>query len=153
MGMDTPDRVFPAFASEAQVMGVIEGFRTHSLPHAAWTHQAHLAVGLWYVQRHGEEAAKALLRAEIRSYNQAVGTPNSDTRGYHETVTLFYVWAAARYLERASAAPLLALVNGFVGDPIASKSAIFVFWTRERLFSVAARRDWLEPDLAPLPQG
>lgn len=153
MGMDTPDRAFPAFESDAQVMAVIEGFRTHSLPHASWTHQAHLAVGLWYVRQHGEEAAKALLRAEIRSYNQAVGTPNSDTRGYHETVTLFYVWAAARYLERAGAAPLHALVNGFVGDRSGAKSAIFGFWSRDRLFSVAARRDWLEPDLAALPQG
>jgi hypothetical protein len=24
------------------------------------------------------------------------------------------------------------------------------FWSRERLFSVAARRGWVEPDLAPL---
>jgi hypothetical protein len=25
------------------------------------------------------------------------------------------------------------------------------YWTRERLFSVEARRNWVEPDLAPLP--
>jgi hypothetical protein len=33
------------------------------------------------------------IRRGIIAYNAAVGTPNSDTRGYHETITAFYVWA------------------------------------------------------------
>ena len=38
-----------------------------------------------------------MLRAGNRAYNEAVGVPNSDTRGYHETVTRSYAWAAARF--------------------------------------------------------
>ena len=102
------------------------------------------------MRQHGEEASKALLRERIRRYNEAVGTPNSDTRGYHETVTLYYVWAAARYLERTAPKPLHDLVNGFVAGRLGSKAGIFEFWSRERLFSTAARHDFLAPDLAPL---
>ncbi|MBL8701622.1 MAG: hypothetical protein JNK67_24795 [Alphaproteobacteria bacterium] len=129
---------------------VVAGFLDRTLPRPAWTHQAHLAVGLWHVREFGEVAARARLRDGIRAYNEAVGTPNSDTRGYHETATRFYVWAAARHLERAGAAPLLDLVNGFVADPLGAKSSLFVFWSKQRLMSVEARRDWLAPDLAPL---
>ncbi len=150
MGMDRPQRAFAPFDSDAGVMAVVDGFNAHTLAHADWNHQAHLAVGLWHVRRHGETAARALLRDGIRRFNTAVGTPNSDTRGYHETVTLFYVWAAARYLERADTDSLCGLVNGFVGDRLGSKAVIFEFWSRERLLSVEARRDWIAPDLMPL---
>jgi hypothetical protein len=150
MGMNTPERSFPPFADERRVLDIVEGFRARTLPATEWTHQAHLAVGLWHVRRFGEAASKALLRDGISRYNEASGTPNSDTRGYHETVTLYYVWAAARYLETATAAALVDLVNGFVASRLGSKSGIFAFWSRDLLFSVEARRTWVEPDLAPL---
>ncbi|MGL4288916.1 MAG: hypothetical protein ACRCVA_21375 [Phreatobacter sp.] len=150
MGMQTPGRSFPPFASEAQVQAVVQGFRNRTLPIADWTHQAHLAVGLWHVAQFGETTAKALLRDGIRSYNEAVGTPNNDMRGYHETVTLYFAWAAARYLETTLPLPLVDRTNGFVESPFGSKDGIFSFWSRDLLLSVAARRAWIEPDIAPL---
>jgi hypothetical protein len=150
MGMNTPGRKFPRFEDEPAVLAVIEGFRGLTLPLERWTHQAHLAVGLWHVQRFGEEAAKGLLRQGIRTYNESVGVPNSDTRGYHETVTMYFTWAAARYLETAASRPLLDLVNDFVESRHGSKDGIFVFWGRDLLLSTPARRDWIEPDLKPL---
>lgn len=150
MGMNTPGRSYPPFTDESRILAIVDGFRARTLPAPEWTHQAHLAVGLWHVRRFGEDASKSLLRDGISRYNEASGTPNSDTRGYHETVTMYYVWAAARFLETARAATLLDLVNGFVESPHGSKAGIFVFWSREVLLSTAARRDWVEPDLAPL---
>jgi hypothetical protein len=150
MAMDTPERSFPPFETERVLLELIDGFRARTLPHAAWTHQAHLAVGLWHVLTFGEDASKAMLREGIRRYNEAVGTPNSDTRGYHETVTMFYVWAAARFAEQSPPGALLELVNGFVASRLGSKAAAFDYWSRERLLSIEARHNWLEPDLRPL---
>lgn len=150
MGMQTPGRSFPPFASEAQIDAVVQGFRNRTLPVADWTHQAHLAVGLWHVAHFGETAAKALLRDGIRSYNEAVGTPNNDMRGYHETVTLYYAWAAARYLDMMPPPALVDRVNGFVESPLGSKDGIFTFWSRDLILSVAARRAWIAPDIMPL---
>lgn len=150
MGMNTPGRSYAPFTGEARILAIVDAFRTRTLPAAEWTHQAHLAVGLWHVRHFGEEASKALLRDGISRYNEASGTPNSDTRGYHETVTMYYVWAAARFLETAKAATLLDLVNGFVESRHGSKAGIFVFWSRDLLLSTPARRDWVEPDLTPL---
>jgi hypothetical protein len=91
------------------------------------------------------------IRRGIIAYNIAVGTPNSDTRGYHETVTAFYVWAIRKYLRNAAAGLTLPdLTNRLLASRFASKSYPFEFYSRERLLSVDARRAWLDPDLRPL---
>jgi hypothetical protein len=91
------------------------------------------------------------IRRGIIAYNIAVGTPNSDTRGYHETVTAFYVWAIRKYLRNAAAGLTLPdLTNRLLASRFASKSYLFEFYSRERLLSVDARRAWLDPDLRPL---
>ncbi len=150
MGMNTPGRSYPPFTDEGRILAIVEGFRVRTLLAPEWTHQAHLAVGLWHVRRFGEEASKALLRDGISRYNEASGTPNSDTRGYHETVTMYYVWTAARFLETTKVTALLDLVNDFVDSRHGSKAGIFVFWSRDLVLSTQARRGWVEPDLAPL---
>ena len=150
MAMDTPEKTFPPFPDEARILEIVQGFRDRTLPQPQWTHQAHLAVGLWHVLTLGEGEAANALRTGIRRYNEAVGTPNNDQRGYHETVTMFYVWAAARHIERHPGQSLLDLVNGFVEGELGAKSAPFAYWSREGLLSVAARHTWVEPDLQPL---
>jgi hypothetical protein len=150
MGMNTPSRSFPRLEDERAVLSIIDGFRTRTLPAARWTHQAHLAVGLWHVRRFGEAESRGLLRDGIRAYNEASGTPNSETRGYHETVTMYYVWATARFLETARATRLVDLVNDFVESRLGSKDGIFFFWSRDLLLSTPARLGWIEPDLRPL---
>lgn len=150
MAMDTPQKTFPPFADEAAVTTVIEGFRARSLPFAHWSHQAHLAVGLWHVATFGEDAAKVRLRDGISAYNVAVGRVNDDKRGYHETVTFYFAWAAARHLDNDPGGSLVDRVNRFVASPLGGKEGIFRFWSRESLFTPRARLGWLEPDLRPL---
>ena len=62
-----------------------------TLPKAEWTHQAHLRVGLWHRLRMPAGEALDALRDRIRRYNEATGGVNSDTDGYHETITRVYV--------------------------------------------------------------
>lgn len=150
MGMNTPSRQYEPLADERAVLAIVDGFKAKTLPVARWTHQAHLAVGLWHVRRYGEEEAKALLRAGISTYNESSGTPNTDTRGYHETVTMYYVWAAARFLETTKSHRLVDLVNQFAAGRYGSKEGIFAFWSKDLLLSTPARRGWVEPDLQPL---
>jgi hypothetical protein len=88
----------------------------------------------------------------IRTYNVAVGGVNDDHNGYHETITQAYLSAI-----RAFVAALPAGISDseasarLLATPMGDKAWPLTFWSRERLFSVAARRGWVEPDLAPLP--
>ena len=45
--------------------------------------------------------------------------------------------------------PLLSSLAILLQSPLAQKDWLLSFYSRERLFSVAARREWLEPDLKP----
>jgi uncharacterized protein (DUF342 family) len=39
------------------------------------------------------------------------------------------------------------------GGNVTIKGGVICFYSRERLFNVAARRGWIEPDLADIPTG
>lgn len=126
-------------------------FTASTIPHAEWTHAAHLAVGAWHVQRYGPDEALTRLRAGIRALNDAQGTPNSPSRGYHETVTCAYVRLLAEFLAGCPAElPLAARVARVLAGPLAADDVLMTFYSRERLMSAAARAAWVEPDLAPL---
>lgn len=144
-------RAHAPFADDAAVEDIVRGFLDRSLVKPRWTHHAHIVVAIWHIRRYGEAEALARLRDRIWSYNLSVGTANTDAGGYHETITRFFVWQVARYLEQAPAdASFVALVNGLAARPEGAKDWPFTYWSRERLMSVAARRGWVEPDLRPM---
>jgi len=140
-----------AFSSDREILDIIERFRARTLPKERWTHQAHLIVGLWFVMTRPPELVLGELRRGISSYNEAVGTANTDSDGYHETITAFYVWAIRKFVsEAAPGTSLLILANDLLASRYAAGSFPFEYYSRSRLLSVAARRGWMDPDLAPL---
>jgi len=124
------------------------------VPRGEWTHAAHLAVGLWHVDRYGAGEALVRLRDGIRRLNESHGTVNSATSGYHETVTRAYVELIAVFCATCPAGlPLSDRVALLLGSPLADRAVLLRFYSRDRLMSGDARAHWVEPDLAPLRPG
>lgn len=136
----------------ADVAAFVREFEAGTLPKARWTHEAHLLVALWYLGQHDESTTLRLMRTRIRAYNDAVGTPNTDRSGYHETLTGLYVQALAAH-RRAGAGdePFATSMQRLLDSPLAQLDWPLGYYSRERLFSVQARRDWVGPDLRALP--
>jgi hypothetical protein len=127
--------------------GVIDG----SCPKAEWTHAAHFAVAFWVLRHWPDRPAETTLPNIIRAYNDATGVRNTDTSGYHETITLASIRAARSFLGGyPRSRPLHELVDLVMDTPLGDSGWILAYWSRERLFSVEARRMWVEPDLHPL---
>ena len=126
---------------------LVRAFVDRTLPKPLWTHEAHLRVGLWHVRRHGPEEALRLLRERIAGYNQAVGTANTDDSGYHETLTRFYVRVIAAFVEAHAAE---ADLERRLLEERGVRDLPLQHYSKSRLFSVEARRGWVEPDLRPL---
>lgn len=118
-------------------------FLAQRLPDNLWVHEAHLSVCWMALQHLPIDGALALLRNAIREHNEAVGTINSATSGYHETLTEYYVRAVDAV--GATNPEELPLASS------CSRSAPSEYWSRRVLFSRKARRQWVDPDLAPLP--
>ena len=140
------------FASDADVVHVGEGLLARDLPRAEWTHEAHLAATAYLLLRHPEIDVDAELPGLIRRYNKSVGGVNSDTEGYHETITRTFLHGVRLFLVEADTSePLHDLVNDLLLSPMGRRDWPFRFYSRDRLFSVDARRDFVPPDLAALP--
>lgn len=137
-------------SSAVRLMG--ERLIAACLPRAEWTHEAHIAACLWLIVERPDLNAARDLPGIIRRHNESVGTPNTDSSGFHATITQCYVVGVAAFLRRtAPALPLVKKVNALLGAPEGARNWPLRFYTRERLFSVAARREVIAPDLAPLP--
>lgn len=94
----------------------------------------------------------AELPSIISRYNESVGGVNSDTEGYHDTITRAYLRGIRLFLDEAdSTRPVHDLVNELLMSPMGRRDWPLRFWSKERLMSVAARRGWVEPDLAAMP--
>lgn len=152
MSMTEETRYAPrTFAGINEITQIGEGLLACTLPKERWTHEAHFAATAWLMRCHPEIDLPQKLPSIIARYNEAVGGQNTDTAGYHETLTQFYIRVVRAFLaSRPGGEDLLATVNALVTSPLAQRGYPLSFWSRERLFSVPARRHWIEPDLTPL---
>lgn len=140
------------FADDAAIRRIGEGLIACTLSRAEWTHEAHLAACAWLLLERPDILPERDLPALIRRFNESVGGVNSDSEGYHETITQVYVRAVHAFLVRTDAAlPLVERVNALLGAPEGRRDWPLRFYTPERLLSKEARLRWAEPDLAPLP--
>lgn len=140
--------VYPWLASAATLSAFVAAWEGGTLPKCEWSHAAHVTIGACYAVRHGASAIDRT-REGIRRYNTAVGTANTDTSGYHETLTRF--WADV----------LALLVAGETDEWQAARRAVARYGEDRDLHvlhygfdvvrSVEARRRWIAPDLVPLP--
>lgn len=126
-------------------------FENHSLPHAQWTHRAHLKVAYLYLLRLPYPEALERLRTGIKAYNAAHGIKDTPTGGYHETLTqvwLQLVHNALRQFGPADTADAFFDTQTQLSD----KRTPLLFYSRERLMSAEAKRIFVTPDLASLPR-
>jgi hypothetical protein len=134
--------------TEPEVDAFLAAFEGGMLPRERWTHSAHLLTGACYVHMLGEEPAIQRMRLCIKRHNESVGTRNTETSGYHETITIAWIKLMARLLresgamERAAFAHLA--VERFAGD----RDIFRRYYAFDLVKSVEARRTWVPPDLA-----
>jgi hypothetical protein len=144
-------RTFLPFTSDEEIAVIGAGLLERTLPRAMWTHAAHFAATLWLLRYRPEIELVTEMPGFIRGYNEAIGGANTDTSGYHETITQASIRAARAFLAEAPAQPLFITCNALMHSPLGKPDWLLEYWTRPRLFSVEARRAWVEPDVRQLP--
>lgn len=135
------------FADAAAIRHVGEGLLARTLPRAEWTHEAHLASCLWLLVERPDIDPERDLRAIISGYNESVGGVNDETQGYHHTITMTFLAGVRDFLARTPASGLAERVNALLAAPEGRRDWPLTLYSRERLFSVAARMGYVAPDL------
>ena len=123
-------------------------FHDRTLSHGQWTHAAHLRVAWLHLARHELDEAHLRMRVGIIRLNAAHGLVETETRGYHETLTRVWLVLVRAARRRSPATDSASFLEAHGLD----RDAPLRFYSRERLFSVAARALYVPPDLAELPE-
>ena len=121
------------FTTDAEIERLGEGLLACTATREEWTHEAHLAATTYLLLRRTDVDVDSELPGIIRRFNESVGGVNNDTEGYHETITRTFLHGVRLFLERPRN-----------GEPLR-------FYSREGLFSVEARRNFVPPDLRAMP--
>jgi hypothetical protein len=155
------------FNSDAEIQHLGEGLVARTLPRPEWTHEAHLAATAYLLLTRPDIDLETALPVLIRRYNESVGGVNSDSEGYHETITRVFLHGVRLSLSEVKGTvaegtvptssgtvpgeSLHVLVNELLHSPMGRRDWPLRFYSPELLFSVEARRRFVEPDLRTLP--
>jgi hypothetical protein len=142
-----PDRPVPPTGDDADV---VARFLAGELDATRWDHRAHLLVCRHLlVVEGGPVGALARIRPLITAHNARVGlAPGS--RGYHETITRYYV-GAVHQAAAGQDVPATAPADGLMAEPTLARTAPGRHWSPTALGSPDAVTGWAPPDREPLP--
>jgi hypothetical protein len=133
------------------VQAIATKFDNKTLPKQEWTHHAHMAVALAKLYPHNSvEQTLPMMRDGIKAYNIAVGTENTDTSGYHETLTVFWLQVVQAYCAAFQPKGIEEMYDSLIQTSLATTNFPLQFYSRELLFSTHARHQWIEPDIQGL---
>jgi hypothetical protein len=130
---------------------LVTRFEGCTLPKEQWTHEAHFIMAFWYCLQYPLPAAVQKIRQGIKAYNVSVGGQNTDSTGYHETITLFYIKTISAYIISKGVTEFAGgQVELLVQQPFIAKDYALQFYSKALLTSKEARKTWMQPDLKPL---
>jgi hypothetical protein len=141
----------PPFTTEANIIAIGAGLLDRTLPKSQWDHAGHFAAAIWILARRPDIDAPRDLPAIIRAYNLATGGENTDHAGYHATITQASLRAARAFLAAHPPAPLHEICLALMASRLGDRDWPLTYWSHSCLFSVAARRGWVPPDIRALP--
>ena len=133
---------------------LVEGFTQCTLSKNDWTHESHLIAGLYMLAHHGDRALDEM-RPRVMRFNLSVGGVNDDQNGYHETLTVFWLWAIREMFADDNGKVVWdqeALDDLLFDENLADRNMWQEFYAKETMMSVAARRGFVQPDRKPMSE-
>lgn len=145
------DATAPELASPDAFHRFLAAFDAGLIAEKEWTHAAHLAAGAGCVLRapEGDDALQAM-RSGIHNLLAHFGVATTLERGYHETLTRFWLQVSRAFLAESGLPPLeatraLIALHG-------RNSALFrEYYGFEVVRNAEARYGWVPPDKQALP--
>jgi hypothetical protein len=123
----------------------VAAFEAGQIANRDFHHRDHLRLAWVQIRRLGLERASNTVAGAIQQFAAHHGHDNR----YHETMTRFWVRVVSLGINRHPALPFDELL---AAEPhLLDKNLPYLHWSRERMGSDEARRQWVEPDLRLMP--
>jgi hypothetical protein len=123
-------------------------FTNCTLPVSEWTHEMHLIMALNTLVYHKEKPLE-IMRTKIKKYNESIGKQNSDTQGYHETLTIFWLNAVNEFCQSLTTFSYdeSTVDELLFNENLANRNLFLKYYTLDNILSTQARKEYVKPDL------
>lgn len=129
---------------------VLAAFESCTLPLDAWIDQEHVRICFLYASQHPLPVALDLMRKAIKAFNPSKQNPESLGRGYHETMTVAFMRLMHDSLLRNGPFPNSDAICDH-HPQLLNKLVLRKLYSRERIVTVVAKREFVESDFSELP--
>lgn len=136
---------------KSEIEHVLSGYASRSLKEEEWTHHAHLMVALNRCLHQGAKDALHMMRQEISALNVSLGGINDETRGYHESITRFWVNRTMNFIYQHSFDSFQTYCNAYISSHMGHPRSPWWFYQSKTLEDSVARTSWVQSDRYPIP--
>jgi hypothetical protein len=133
------------YKNENEISDVIESFENCTISRDAWKHAEHLTVAMHYAVNHDYTIAYEKMKSGIFRLLNAFGVDLNVEMPYHETLTIFWLQTVFDFVKANPNKNLLESTNEIIDK--FDKDYPLKFYSRELLFSVEARTEFVEADV------
>jgi hypothetical protein len=134
------------YKSDDEIKALVHGFEDCSTRPSQFNHRAHLVVALSYLHLYKLSVSEATERMRAGLY-RFLDHYGEDRQVYNETITLFWIKLVRSFLDRTDAIrPVADIANELIAA-CGNSQLIYSYYTKERLLSDEAKKQWIEPDL------
>lgn len=125
-------------------------FEDCTFPLDAFHHREHVKVAYLYLRQFPLATAVERVRDGIQRYNAAHQVPNAIDRGYHETITLAWIWLV--HFTLSEHGPADSSDAFFEAHPeLWQMKVLRFFYSRNVLMTEKAKAEFVEPDIISFP--
>ena len=130
---------------------LVEAFENCTLDKSDWSHEAHLLAGMKMCILYGENASTEMKKRVIR-FNESVGTINSESSGYHETITHYWITILKAFCRENN----IIIFDQYATDTLlfaeelAQRNSFLEYYSKDLIMSSRARMAFVAPDLKEL---
>jgi len=123
----------------------VAAFHSGRIANQNFHHRDHLRLAWVQIRRLGLERASEVVTSGIRHF----ATEHGSAERYNDTMTRFWLRVVGMGLSRH---PELTFNELLAAEPhLLDKSLPFKHWSRATMASDSAKRQWVEPDVRPMP--
>ncbi len=133
------------YKTESELLNVIETFENGTIKRREWGHAEHLIVANYYLAEHDFAAAYERMRRGIFNLLRVFAVDLTIEMPYHETLTVFWLKTVDEYRKNNRESANVAICNSLIEN--FDKDYPLKFYSRELLFSDAARANYIAGDL------
>jgi hypothetical protein len=134
------------YKSDDEIKALVRGFEDCSTPPSQFNHRAHLVVAFSYLHLSGLSVMEAAKRMRAGLY-RFLKHHGGDPQVYNETITLFWIKLVHSFLNRTDLSRPAADIANEMIEAYSNSQLIYSYYTKERLSSAEAKKQWLEPDI------